>query len=349
LFEEILYQNGGEEVNTQEIDTLLDQCLVRLGMNMKDVTNYKKIETGGSGATVIEVHLKNEHFILKFTSCQVNRDIYANAQHELRFYEKVSPLLNIRVPELIGSFEDNSFGIGICMHALKSTPVPAAWDINMIREAFEQIVLLHSAYWDREKEIVRILNEKQQQQRFEHRDHEIEISVQAWHHVYTVMTERGHIPPIPLEEVFIQLRNISMLADYESEVPCTLIHEDFHMENCLISSDDKIVITDWQSVSVGSGPTDIGYFLARSELFGNPISSDEIIDAYTVLLDGKLSVPVNRLSVERIIHSKRLSTHLFWSPRFVLYWPDYVFGKVMGGIVESSHKLGLLNLSGNDS
>lgn len=328
--------------NLKEINTLLDQCLVRLGFNKEVITNYKEVNTGGSGAAIIEVQIKNEHFILKFTSCQADRDLYVNAQRERRFYEEVSPFLNIRIPECIGSFEDSNFGIGICMRTLKPTPAPSTWKIDRVREAIMQIASLHAAYWGKDGEILSILNEKQQQQRIEHCDDEIEKSVQAWVHVYTVMNEREYVPPIALDEMLNQLRNIRRLSDYESEAPHTLIHGDFHMENCLISRDEDIVITDWQSLSIGAGPTEIGYFLARSELYGSLHSSDEIIDTYIDLLNDRLLTPVNRLPIERIIHSKRLSTHLFWSPRYLLYWPDYVLSRVLNGIIESSCKLGLL-------
>jgi hypothetical protein len=65
----------------------------------------------------------------------------------------------------------------------------------------------------------------------------------------------------------------------------------------------SMISADWQSPGMGSGPTDIGLFLARAELSGSDLSVDELIDAYFTSLNGRLSKPTERSSLERIVHS----------------------------------------------
>ena len=325
--------------NSNEIDNLLEQCLVRLGINEEAITNYKKIETGRSGATVIEVDMRNERFILKFTSCKADGDLYANAQSECRFYKQIRPLLNIQVPEILRLFEEGTFGIGILMRAYHHTPPSTNWSDDLIVKAITQIALLHAAFWNKNQEIERMVGIGLTD-RFEHRLDEIEKSAEAWRHVYSVAV-RTDSCPIALDTTLRLLGNISDLSLMESELPYTLVHGDFHMENCLLDESDRVIIADWQSPGMGSGPTDIGLFLARAELSGSDLSVDKLIDAYFTSLNDRLSKPIERSSLERIVHSKRLSTHLFWSPRLCVILARLCSYRILTGIVESSRKLGL--------
>ena len=209
------------------------------------------------------------------------------------------------------------------MRAYHHTPPSTNWSDDLIVKAITQIALLHTAFWNKNQEIERMVGIGLTD-RFEHRLDEIEKSAEAWRHVYSVAV-RTDSCPIALDTTLLLLGNISDLSLMESELPYTLVHGDFHMENCLLDESDRVIIADWQSPGMGSGPTDIlDYFLARAELSGSDLSVDKLIDAYFTSLNDRLSKPIERSSLERIVHSKRLSTHLFWSPRYVLYWPDYV-------------------------
>lgn len=322
-------------------ESLVSECLKRIGILKEKIKEFEIIETGRSGASVIQFCIGEEYFILKFTSARGDHDLYINARRERRFYEEIRPLLTIRVPDTIGSFEDGAFGIGVCMRALKPAPPPSTWRKDLVRQAITQIASLHAAYWNRCEEIYPLLS-VEQSERFEHRKEEIDKSAEAWKHVFDVMKDRGERPTLDLEAILLPLRKIRDLSLYESELPYTLVHGDFHMENCLIAGQDEIAITDWQSPGVGSGPAEIGYFLARAELCGSIHHAASIIDIYEQELNVKLPEPVKRQPIERILHSKRLSVHLFWSPRYVLFWPRQVLDKVQQAIHES---MSILELS----
>ena len=201
--------------------------------------------------------------------------------------------------------------------------------------------MLHSAFWEKTDELLHRLGEQPHQVKLEHRDDEIEKSVDAWDHVYELMMPTLGVPVSKafLIELLHSLKNFERI---QSEVPLTLVHGDFHMENCLFNDDGQLVITDWQSLSAGSCAEDIGYFIARAELYGNPLSRDETICLYLKSLSDNLGRPVSHEVIKLAIYAKILSVHIFWSPRYVPYYPGHVLHRVIESIHDSCRELELL-------
>lgn len=59
-------------------------------------------------------------------------------------------------------------------------------------------------------------------------------------------------------------RNHPLLLDRFAEMPHTLVHFDFRADNLFFDSDGSVVVIDWQSISIGGGAADVGYFLGQN-------------------------------------------------------------------------------------
>jgi hypothetical protein len=320
-------------------EKLLNECFNRLGIK-EDAVNISKMINGGSGAIVAELLLHDKKMILKYTSSEAKVGLFGNAQLERRFYKYGASQINIQAPTVVAEFEDNAFGIGLLMRSYQQTPHPSEWGNDLITKALTQISRLHSMFWGKEQEIHRITGEETYHHKFEYRKEEIAKSIEAWEHVYFVKNLNEN-SPIRKNKILQLLSNLEQLESDQSRLPRTLIHGDFHMENCLLDESQEVVVVDWQSPKVGSGAEDVGNFLARAELYGNPLSTNTYIALYKQLLENQLHASFSLDEIEQICHSKRLLLHLFWSPRYVLYYPDRVLSRVLEAINESLYTLGI--------
>jgi thiamine kinase-like enzyme len=318
---------------------LLNQCFNRLGINA-DSVNISKMINGGSGAIVAELLLYDQKMILKYTAADAELELFRNAQRERSFYKYGASLVNIQVPTVVAEFEDNAFGIGLLMRSYQQTPHPSEWGNDLITKALMQISSLHTMFWGKEQEIHRITGEETYRHKFEYRKEEIAKSIEAWNHVYSVKNLDEN-SPIRKDKILQLLSNLEQLENGQSGLPRTLIHGDFHMENCLLDESQKVVVVDWQSPKLGLGAEDVGNFLARAELYGNPLSFKAYIALYKQLLESQLHTSILLREIEQTCHSKRLLLHLFWSPRYVLYYPEHVLSRVLEAINESSYTLGI--------
>ncbi|GIP29118.1 hypothetical protein J23TS9_42480 [Paenibacillus sp. J23TS9] len=320
-------------------EKVVAECLNRLGVNEDEVTISKMIN-GGSGAIVAELLLHDKKMILKYTALEAEEQLYRNAQRERRFYKYGASQINIQAPNVVAEFEDDSFGIGLLMRSYQQTPHPSEWGNDLITNALTQISRLHSMFWGKEKEIQQITGEESYHHKFEYLKDEIAKSLEAWEHVYSVKNLNEY-SPISKDKILHLLRNLEQLESVQFDITRTLIHGDFHMENCLMDESQEIVVADWQSPKAGVGAEDVGNFLARAELYGNPLSTNTYIALYKQLLENQLKPSFPLGEIEQICHSKRLLLHLFWSPRYVLYYPDHVLSRVLEAINESSNKIGI--------
>ncbi|WP_152391993.1 phosphotransferase [Paenibacillus guangzhouensis] len=326
-------------------EKLINECFERLGIKEKSVPILKMVH-GGSGAMVAELFLQDRKMILKYTSSDAGVELYRNAQRERRFYKYGASQINIQSPTVVAEFEDSSFGIGLLMRSYQQTPHPSEWGHHLIIQSLTQISKLHAMFWGKDQEIYRITGEATFQPKFEYQQDEVAKSIEAWGHVYSIKNLDEFA--ITCKDNIMQLmRNLELLESFQAGHPSTLIHGDFHMENCLLDEKKEVMIVDWQSPKAGAGAEDVGNFLARAELYGNPLSANEYITLYKQLLKNQLHVSVPLDEIDQICHAKRLLLHLFWSPRYVLYYPDHVFIRVLEAIQESSLALGIHMGSGS--
>ncbi|MGA9278179.1 phosphotransferase family protein [Ilumatobacter sp.] len=67
---------------------------------------------------------------------------------------------------------------------------------------------------------------------------------------------------VPIAEVYG--RNHPLFLDRFAAMPHTLVHFDYRADNLFFDTDGSVVVIDWQSISIGGGAADIGYFLGQN-------------------------------------------------------------------------------------
>jgi hypothetical protein len=58
--------------------------------------------------------------------------------------------------------------------------------------------------------------------------------------------------------------NHPLLLDRFAAMPHTLVHFDYRADNLFFDDDGSVVVIDWQSISIGGGSADVGYFLGQN-------------------------------------------------------------------------------------
>jgi hypothetical protein len=67
---------------------------------------------------------------------------------------------------------------------------------------------------------------------------------------------------VPVADVYGS--NHPKLLDRFEKMPHTLVHFDYRADNLFFDTDGSVVVIDWQSISVGGGASDVGYFLGQN-------------------------------------------------------------------------------------
>jgi len=87
------------------------------------------------------------------------------------------------------------------------------------------------------------------------------------------------------------------LLDRFAAMPHTLVHFDFRADNLFFDDDGSVVVIDWQSISVGGGAADVGYFLGQNlSIDDRRAHEDDLLHAYhdTLVADGVTDYPFER-------------------------------------------------------
>jgi hypothetical protein len=58
--------------------------------------------------------------------------------------------------------------------------------------------------------------------------------------------------------------NHPQLLDRFAAMPHTLVHFDYRADNLFFDTDGSVVVIDWQSISIGGGSADVGYFIGQN-------------------------------------------------------------------------------------
>jgi len=67
---------------------------------------------------------------------------------------------------------------------------------------------------------------------------------------------------VPIADVYGS--NHPLLLDRFAAMPHTLVHFDYRADNLFFDTDGSVVVIDWQSISIGGGAADVGYFLGQN-------------------------------------------------------------------------------------
>lgn len=116
--------------------------------------------------------------------------------------------------------------------------------------------------------------------------------------------------------------DINKINRYTFKAHFTLNHGDFHLENCLMDEEKRLIICDWQNVSVGNPAGDLSFFLSRLGADGTALPKDQFIDLYCEKYAERLP-DVNpkqyRTELEKAMLLAELNTSF-------LFWHQYLHG-----------------------
>lgn len=231
---------------------------------------------------------------------------------EVRFYQEVAPALAVRVPEayvarmapdgvdFILLFEDLGPARGGDQLA-SCTPMDA-------RAAIRQLAAIHAPSWSNAE----LLATPWLQSRPEGLARRAELYRAA----LPVVRDRlaGRLEPEFMSVCEALGEAIGEAITCESR-PCSLVHGDFRLDNMLFDikgGAEEIAVLDWQTVAVGNGLTDLGYFLGTG--IGDRLRrahEAELLELYCAEMTRR-GVPLTRAEI----------------------WDDYVIG-AMRGIVNA--------------
>ena len=227
---------------------------------------------------------------------------------EVGFYRQLAPQLDIRVPRALAAeiaddgvefvllFED----LGPCRGGNQLDSCSAA----DAREAMKQAAELHAPSWNNAA-ITGLdwLHPKE--------GHVDQVKA-LYGHAQTIFHERYADVLEPEYMAICEELNEGRDAWFGQERgPKCLIHGDFRLDNMLFDIQggaEPIAVLDWQTVAVGNGLTDIGYFMGTG--IGNALRvahEGELLDLYCAEMTAR-SVPLTREAV----------------------WDDYVLGAIHG-------------------
>jgi thiamine kinase-like enzyme len=113
---------------------------------------------------------------------------------------------------------------------------------------------------------------------------------------------------VPVAEAYAH--NHPLLLDRLAAMPHTLVHFDFRADNLFFDADGSVVVIDWQSISVGGGAADVGYFLGQNlSTEDRRAHEDRLLRAYhdTLLANG-----VDDYAYDRFFDDYRLGVMYGW-------------------------------------
>jgi hypothetical protein len=88
--------------------------------------------------------------------------------------------------------------------------------------------------------------------------------------------------------------NHPQLLDRFEAMPHTLVHFDYRADNLFFDADGSVVVIDWQSISIGGGAADVGYFVGQNlSTQDRRAHEDDLLHRYhdTLLAEGVTGYP----------------------------------------------------------
>jgi len=207
----------------------------------------------------------------------VTHGLYAK---EVAFYRELAPHLAIRTPRALAA-EVSAAGDAFVLLFEDLGPARqgdqmAGCGLADAREAVRQLAGLHAPSWDSPEMLDRPW--------FAARPGALESLNAAYPVATQIFAERyaGQLAP-ELMAVCLELARRS--ADWFGRTPAqrSLVHGDYRLDNMLFDikgGAEPLGVLDWQTVQVGSGLTDLAYFLGAGVGTSLADHEDELVDAY---------------------------------------------------------------------
>lgn len=227
---------------------------------------------------------------------------------EVGFYRQLAPQLDIRVPRALEA-EIADDGVDFILLFEDMGPARGGNQLDSCsladaREAIKQAAALHAPSWDNAA-----LTGLEWLQPKEGQTEQVKA---LYGHAQEIFRERYADLLEPEYMAICEKLNEGRDAWFGQERgPKCLIHGDFRLDNMLFDiqgGTEPIAVLDWQTVAVGNGLTDIGYFMGTG--IGNTLRvahEGELLDLYCAEMTAR-GVPLSREAI----------------------WDDYVLGGIHG-------------------
>lgn len=227
---------------------------------------------------------------------------------EVRFYRQIAPQLSIRTPQaLCAEIADDGASFVLLFEDLgpaRGGNQLAGCTLAEARLVVEQAAALHAPSW--RNEAILGLDWLQPNPAANAQVKALYPQAQA------IFRERyaGALEP-EFMQLCEALAEITTASDRKPDAPVSLVHGDFRLDNVLFDikgGAEAVAVLDWQTLTIGNGLTDIGYFLGCG--IGDTLRREaegELLDLYCAAMTAR-GVPFSRDAV----------------------WDDYVLGALHG-------------------
>ncbi len=195
-------------------------------------------------------------------------------RREVSFYRNMIDQLPIRIPKLVTA---EPSGEWLALDMLDDILVPEKWSTEHYLQAIDQLVVLHDRFWNLGEDLhaytwlARPL------------DSDFNIHLQAATNSIERLREGEPENPISQDADFMDsmdrlLRHSGKIATALSSAPSTILHGDYWPGNIYVTSDNELIVFDWQKAGIGPGVLDLLNFVQMSQWWFEPLSfSPEIL------------------------------------------------------------------------
>ncbi|MAF09229.1 hypothetical protein CMK11_02160 [Candidatus Poribacteria bacterium] len=268
---------------------------------------------GASGSHVYGVTLPERACVLKVTLATAEPHMLERSRREVAFYSQMVGAAPVRVPDVLGSYEDTAAGVCLLLKRYEAARPARDWTAGDFETLARQLADLHSAYWASPPERLAWLDLPPDEDAALDTTHARgEWAARAGQAKFRSVLNRSAVG-----QVNALLDRIADMNAAIRSTPSTLCHGDCHVGNILTDVAGVLVWSDWQEVRWGPGPEDLSFLLQRAEFDGATPCRELLISAYHAQL--RRHVDVSRRDVQRVMDACELRTRL-------VAWPMYLAG-----------------------
>jgi hypothetical protein len=294
-------------------NTLIAKCLERVG-ERSILLGFRLLSGGVSGARTYRLRLGSGSVVLKVTPADSPRYQLERSAREMAFFFALAPRIPLRVPRLLGAYEDDD--LGVCLLLAAHRPIPAAdWREADYLAVAGELAGFHAAFWGQTDTLADHVWLRRPDPQARARD--IAHARESWRTLAGLPHLGGVLDGATCAWVAGLLEHEDDIEDALTALPFTLCHGDCHAGNLLRATDGNLVWADWQEVGVGPGPGDLSFFFQRAPSGGELPHVEAMIQTYRRALEAATGERVAAETLRRVLAADELRTR-------VLYWPDYL-------------------------
>jgi len=124
---------------------------------------------------------------------------------------------------------------------------------------------------------------------------------------------KSYLADFDVKQIQLIYNNFNNILDILSTSANCLCHGDFHAENMMFDN-NRLILADWQNISIGNGATDISFFISRGKASGMIINEDEIINYYCKRIYYYSGIPTEKNKIYKVINASNVFiSYMYWA------------------------------------